>query len=242
MTRTRPPLAAVTFDFWNTLCRADPASMLERRKRAWRDVAVARNIAVEPEVLDGVLDVVSGMHHHGWMSNVQFTANDALEHAAELLASVLGAGDHDALETAWMQASSRSDIQLTPHCVEVLRALQQRGTRIGIVCDVGLTPSTILREFLAGHGVLDAFDHWSFSDEVGVYKPHVAIFEHALEGLGVNANEALHIGDIRRTDIAGARAVGMRPVRYTGVADDDDATTEDAPVVIDDLRLLLAQT
>lgn len=240
MTRTQPPLAAVTFDFWNTLCRADPAAMLERRKRAWRDVAVARTMSVEPEVLDGVLDVVSGMHNHGWMNNVQFTAYDALDHAAELLASVLGPGDRDALETAWMHASSRADIELTPHCAEVLRSLKQRGTRIGIVCDVGLTPSTILRDFLAVHGVLDAFDHWSFSDEVGVYKPHVAIFEHALAGLGVNANEALHIGDIRRTDIAGARAAGMRAVRYSGVADDDDATTEDAAVVIDDLRLLLA--
>ncbi len=47
------------------------------------------------------------------------------------------------------------------------------------------------------------------------------IFRHALDGLGgVDPTEAAHVGDLRRTDIAGARAAGMVAVRYTGVADD----------------------
>jgi putative hydrolase of the HAD superfamily len=99
-----------------------------------------------------------------------------------------------------------------------------------------------LLEFLERHGVLHHFDHWSFSDEVGVYKPDAAIFRHALAGLGVDdPTAALHIGDLRRTDIAGAQAIGMTAVRYAGVFDDP---TVDPPVegdhVIADLRDLPA--
>ena len=234
-----PPLAAITFDYWNTLCRADPASTLERRKHAWHDVARARGIPVEPEVLDAVLEHVSGLHHEGWMSGVQFTADHALAAAGELLGSVLAPDDLTALGDAWMAASRRADVQLTPHCEVVIATLAARGVRLGIICDVGLTPSVLLREFLAAHGVLQHFSHWSFSDEVGVYKPRREIFDHALAGLGASAGEALHIGDIRRTDVAGARGAGMRAVRYRGVADDDDPTVEDAPLVVDDLRMLL---
>ena len=83
-----------------------------------------------------------------------------------------------------------------------------------------MTPSDILRKHLARHGLLDAFDHSSFSDEVGCYKPDRRIFEHALDGLGARAETTAHVGDLRRTDVAGALAMGMTAVRYTGVFDD----------------------
>jgi putative hydrolase of the HAD superfamily len=106
---------------------------------------------------------------------------------------------------------------------------------------VGLTPSVVLLEFLEQHDVLRHFDHWSFSDEVGVYKPDAKIFRHALEGLGVDdASDALHIGDLRRTDVAGAQAVGMTAVRYRGVFDDppSDLDVEGDHVVADLAELL----
>jgi putative hydrolase of the HAD superfamily len=108
--------------------------------------------------------------------------------------------------------------------------------RIGIVCDVGMTPSTALRAHLRRHGLLEHFTHWSFSDEVGVYKPAPEIFEHALTGLGrVAPDRAAHVGDLRRTDVAGARAMGMTAVRYTGVFDDDTVDLPEADHVVADL-------
>ena len=59
-------------------------------------------------------------------------------------------------------------------------------------------------------GILERFDGWAFSDEVGAYKPDPVIFHHALREIGgVEPGRAAHIGDLRRTDIAGARAMGM---------------------------------
>jgi FMN phosphatase YigB (HAD superfamily) len=84
-----------------------------------------------------------------------------------------------------------------------------------------MTPSTSLRRYLDAHGVLEHFDHWSFSDEVGVYKPDRRIFEHALGGLGVTEpGRVAHVGDLRRTDVAGARGMGMHAIRFAGINDD----------------------
>ena len=58
-------------------------------------------------------------------------------------------------------------------------------------------------------------------DRVGTFKPDPVIFDHALSGLGgVDPHDAAHVGDLRRTDVAGALGRGVRAVRYTGVYDD----------------------
>ncbi len=61
-------------------------------------------------------------------------------------------------------------------------------------------------------GLAGAFDQIVYSAEVGFEKPHPGIFESALARLGVEPEEALHVGDSRRRDIEGAQAVGMHAV------------------------------
>jgi FMN phosphatase YigB (HAD superfamily) len=235
-------ITAVTFDFWNTLVRADVAATAQRRRDAWVAVLADRSLPVDASVVDAVLAHVSERHHAGWTSNTQFTAEHALEEAVALLGEVVGADTRDDLAEAWLGASRRADVELTPNLPDVLAALDDVGVRIGIVCDVGLTPSLVLLEFLERHDVLRHFDHWSFSDNVGVYKPDPRIFRHALAGLGVDdPAHALHIGDLRRTDVAGARDAGMTAARYRGVFDDPPATPEiEGDHVVDDLKQLLA--
>ncbi len=83
--------------------------------------------------------------------------------------------------------------------------------------------------------MLRFFDHWSFSDEVGCFKPWPAVFEHALEGLGIDdASSVAHVGDSRRTDVAGAQAMGMTAVRYTYFVDAPAHTGPEAHHVLDD--------
>ena len=83
-------------------------------------------------------------------------------------------------------------------------------------------------------GLLDRFSGWGFSDEVGHYKPAPQIFEAALAALGAEPEEAMHVGDLRRTDIAGAAALGMRTARYRGLHDDPDLESgPEAELVLD---------
>jgi putative hydrolase of the HAD superfamily len=59
-------------------------------------------------------------------------------------------------------------------------------------------------------GVRSGLEFVVDSGVVGVEKPDPRIFEIALEQLGVAADRALYVGDIRSVDEAGAQAAGMR--------------------------------
>jgi putative hydrolase of the HAD superfamily len=86
------------------------------------------------------------------------------------------------------------------------------------------------------------FEHVVVSSRVGYDKPHPAIFRHALELAGVAGSEALHVGDNIATDIAGARAAGIRAVLVRRTSDAHGHSHGDVPPdvsVIADLTGLL---
>ena len=224
----------VTFDFWNTLVYEDRGHLRGRRLDAWSGLLEEAGYATERAHLEQAFD-------RSWERFVaRWTAGDhvAFAAAAEEIIEDLG---HDvppdvraALVEAFGRAGDDAELHLARNVPETLRALKNGGLRIGIVCDVGMTPSTTLRAHLDRHGVLALFDHWSFSDEVGCYKPSPAIFEHALAGLGADPATTAHVGDLRRTDVAGALAMGMTAVRYTGVFDDTATDHPEAHHVVAD--------
>lgn len=53
------------------------------------------------------------------------------------------------------------------------------------------------------------FDAVISSQAVRCYKPQPAIFEHALQALGVRADQAIHVGDSLHSDVSGASALGI---------------------------------
>ncbi|PKO23258.1 MAG: hypothetical protein CVU38_05000 [Chloroflexi bacterium HGW-Chloroflexi-1] len=100
---------------------------------------------------------------------------------------------------------------LRPGAREVLTQLRDRGLRLGVISNT-LQPGRYLDEALARRGIFDFFPVRIYSSEVGVAKPHPAIFRAALDALGVSAAAALYVGDRLRADVAGAHGVGMRAV------------------------------
>lgn len=57
----------------------------------------------------------------------------------------------------------------------------------------------------------------SFSDEVGMAKPHSHIFELTVEKLDCELEEAVHIGDSEYSDIVGAKKANMKAILFTGI-------------------------
>jgi putative hydrolase of the HAD superfamily len=229
-------IEAVTFDYWNTLCFEDVGHLRGRRLDAWAGLLEEAGYAVERERLDVAFDAAWQRFLARWTSGQHLAYAEAAEGIIEDLGYDVPVGVRAALVDAYGRAGESVELHLAPHVPETLEALRAKGIRLGIVCDVGMTPSTILRAQLERHGVLGCFDHWSFSDEVGCYKPAPAIFEHALAGLGVTPERTAHVGDLRRTDVAGALAMGMTAVRYTGVFDDDSQPEPEAHHVLADHR------
>jgi HAD superfamily hydrolase (TIGR01549 family) len=92
---------------------------------------------------------------------------------------------------------------------EILERLRQR-YRLALVSN--FDHAATARRILVDHGIADFFDPIVISDELGRRKPHPAIFQAALDGLGCSAAEALFIGDSIGDDVVGARNSGLRVV------------------------------
>ncbi len=226
-------IEAVTFDYWNTLAYEFRGQLRSRRMEAWSGLLEEAGYALERLQLEAVYDSAWEAYIAAWRANEQFQAAQAAEHIIENLGIEVPAEVRLSLVDAFGRAGQEAELHLSEGIEACLRVLKAAGIKLGIICDVGFTPSSTLREHLIRHGVLPLFDHWSFSDEVGAYKPSPVIFEHALAGLGDPAPERVaHVGDIRRTDVAGAQAMGMVAVRYTGIRDDDSQHEPEADHVI----------
>ena len=233
---------AITYDHWNTLVYEEAGALRGARLDEWIGILEGVGFAVERQRLDAAFSSSWNRFVESWEADEQYTAIEAAIDIVEELGFELPDGVHDELVRAFTGVGDKAELFLCDHVEETLRALKQRGIKLGIICDVGMTPSTALRANLERKGVLELFDHWSFSDDVGSYKPSAAIFEHALAGLGIGAADAMHVGDLRRTDIAGAQSMGIVAVRYTGVFDDvgeDAASLPEADHVIADHRDIL---
>jgi HAD superfamily hydrolase (TIGR01549 family) len=102
---------------------------------------------------------------------------------------------------AWEHAEN---FELYEDTLPVLAALREHGLKIGLVSNTGRD----LNAFI-GHHALDV-DAAVSSGAHGKTKPHPAIFQSALEQLGVTAEEAAMVGDSPEDDVEGAKALGMR--------------------------------
>jgi putative hydrolase of the HAD superfamily len=213
------PIEAVTFDFWNTIAvEPVPGAMRDARQAAVLAACESAGLELDADHLAGHVAEVIRSREGAWAEGVHLSPAEGAQRLVEALCLETGAGE--AVAEAFLGAGRGAELGLAPEIGETLERLRADGLVLGIVCDAGLTGGAILREFLASQGLLDHFSGWGFSDEVGAYKPAPEIFEATLTTLDTDPAAAVHVGDLRRTDVAGARAIGMRSVRYRGLADD----------------------
>ena len=90
----------------------------------------------------------------------------------------------------------------------VLAAWRERGLRLVVVSNWDVS----LHEVLERTGLTPLLDGVLDSASFGAAKPDPSIFAAGLELAGVDAAEAVHVGDDLDADVAGARAAGVEPV------------------------------
>lgn len=208
-------IQAITFDFWNTLF----VGIINTDLR-YRQIKQALGQAGHAGVADERIMLAIGRAWHEW-NRVweQEQRTFGAPRWVTLVLDDLGVSLAEPEQEALAQAMSVSSTQTQPPLIDGVAALLPRLAqryRLGLVCDTGLTPGRILRQWMASHDILQCFDRLTFSDELGVSKPHPQAFLSTLEALGVSPQAAVHIGDNPRTDVAGAQGVGMRAIRFAG--------------------------
>jgi len=104
----------------------------------------------------------------------------------------------------------------------VLQSLNQAGFKLAVISNRDQPFDDLL-------GKLGLEAHFAFalgSGEIQIWKPDPGIFLHACKLIGVQAAEAVYVGDNYFADVVGARAASLTPVLYDprGIFDDPECT------------------
>ena len=226
---TRPPLTALTFDFWNTLYAADDGAMnLVRpaRMKALRGILASGGAHPSEDELQQAYRAGFEAYMGAWGNGRHFGAHEQVLFFLDYFGCAAEALPAESIEQAATEiedASLLADLQLLPGARETIPALAAGGYRLGIISDTSLSPGRVLRHFLERDGLLSCFIVLTWSDETGYPKPDARMFTRTLDGLDADPTRAAHVGDTPRTDIAGAKALGMTAIRYAAASDQDGA-------------------
>ena len=195
---------AVFFDVDFTLIFPGPTFHGE----GYRKFCARYDIDVDPALFDTATAASSLI-----LDEVQeqiYTHDLFIHYTASIIEHMGGRGSRvvEAASEIYEQWASNHHFEMYEDAAPVLKKLQERGLKIGIISN--------------SHRSLDAFcEHFSLrglihasvsSSEHGYMKPHRSIFDAALEKAGVAASDALMVGDSLKHDVEGALAAGMKAV------------------------------
>ncbi len=198
MQRARPH-RAILFDLFDTLCRIDEAIYLSGKAES------ARLLGVNPEAYLRV-----------WIAAGDRSQTGILPDVASRIRSVsaeLGVRPDEGtikrveeLEVRALRSGTSLHADARP-ALEAVRALP--GLKMALVSNASSTGALVC-EWL---GLAPFFDQVVFSFQVGVVKPHPAIYQAACRSIGVAPEDCLFVGDGNGGELDGAGALGMTTVR-----------------------------
>jgi putative hydrolase of the HAD superfamily len=129
-----------------------------------------------------------------------------------------------------------------PDAIDVLRALRERGLKIGVLSNT-LWPGVEHDRIFARDGLTELIDAAVYTSEIEWTKPHPEAFGAVLTALGItDPASAVFVGDRRFDDIHGAKSAGMRAVLipHSDIPADQHGHTQGEPdAVIEQLTDLL---
>jgi len=212
-------LKAITFDFWGTLFTEGPdyaGQVKNLRNEILLDAASEAGVPADPALVMEAWRRAALDFDAAWNAGQVMTPFERVTRIFAYLGLPYDEGQVALTTQRIVEAALQGNLIPLPGVLETLPKLAQHYT-LGIVSDTSVSTGRILREQLRRHKLHDLFSGFSFSDETGVVKPKPEAFLAALDEMGAKPQEALHIGDIPRTDIAGAFQTGYPyAVLYTG--------------------------
>jgi putative hydrolase of the HAD superfamily len=159
----------------------------------------------------------------GWSREFRVRVFDAA-----LRDQMLDLSEGEGEELAERFARERRKLQrLMPDARETLARLKP-AFKLGLLTNGA---PDLQREKLAASGLAPFFDAIAISGELGIGKPDAEIFHHLLGRLGVQAREAVMVGNSLERDIAGARNAGVLPVWIRVPGSEEHADAEPAETI-----------
>ena len=232
-------LKAITFDFWQTLYADSEKNWQKRqaiRAKLCQAYLSSRGYAFTLADMEFGLEEAYNLVMSLWHQHKGVSVKRCMQRFAEVLEIQLEEVDLDQLIECLGAAFLEAPPIIMPYAKPVISRLS-KSYPLGIISDSALTPGSFARKLMERDGILQFFTAFTFSDETDYTKPQVIQFHSTLAELNAKPVEAVHIGDIFRTDIVGAKNAGMKAIRFSGFnKGDGNDTLSDA--VVDDYRKL----
>jgi putative hydrolase of the HAD superfamily len=212
-------LRAVTLDYWDTIYLGASMPLRVQRRREALSRMLERLGAPVPDDFEALYLASAQVANRWWREEQRgYSTADRIHW---LLGRLSISRPADCAEVAC--AVREVDRTLTDYPPPLLpgarAALERLASRyaLAIVSDTGFASGAAQDRLMEQDDIQRYFAATIYSMDVGHAKPRPEPFRAALASLGVAPDEALHVGDIERTDIAGALGVGMRAVRLDAV-------------------------
>lgn len=215
-----PRIRAVLFDLWGTLMFDDP-DIGERRRllrtRMAHEALTQLGFGYDPADIEAGF-IAAGLEHarlHEQGRDLSARGRTVLylTQVDPALPDRLGDDGWRRMDDAVLTQMVTHGPSLMPGAVEALKDVKALGLPAGLISNTGITPGFVLRPIMQRLGLLADIDVTVFSDEVEMAKPSPAIFEHALDELGLEPDEAAFVGDQPLLDVFGARRAGVWTVQ-----------------------------
>lgn len=130
--------------------------------------------------------------------NMALTLNADLNELAQALE--VPAADNDTLAALRAEVAALTIYEDT---TAFLTFLKSEGYRIAICSNLGHAYGQKTRE------LVPSIENFTFSYEVGYYKPDPRIYQHVCKSLNIEPEDAIFIGDTPSADLVGPRDFGM---------------------------------
>lgn len=202
-------IKAVFFDAGNTLLLPHPSV-----EEVCVEVLAGRGYHPPAEELQRGLERAERYYEDRYWSDDTFWASEAEAAAmwSEMYALAMAeAGIEDHLDVGRLlyDEFGRGDRwTLFPDVLPAVRKLHAMGLRMGIVSNWDARLPGLCHHL----GLSRYLEFVISSANLGQIKPQASIFHSALGRVGVEAAEAVHVGDHYYADVLGARSAGIRPV------------------------------
>jgi len=184
-------IRAVTFDAYGTLLRNEDLTVIPRRIVADHGLSVSA---------DDVLRTWVDLYHEATQRAPFQTLREIEGHNMPRLLRQLGiVADAAPYVDLFFQVTTK--VELYPEALEVLNALGP--VRAAIVSNAD-------HEHVAAWKFKWPVQFVLISEAVQAYKPDPLVFRRALQQLGLQPQEVLHVGDSDIDDVGGAKAAGLR--------------------------------
>jgi len=203
-------IKAVFFDLYHTLVRYEPPRE-QLQARALKDFG----IEVNPETLHRPL-IAADEYIYQEIANASLSQRSKEEQTAvwaqyeRIMLTEAGIEADDQLIFGLLDKMKQLDMKLVlfDDVVPALTDLKKRGLILGLISNVDQDISSLLHNL----GLADLLQVVVTSSDVGFNKPRPEIFQEAVKRAGVQAAEAIYVGDQYLIDVLGAGKAGMKGI------------------------------